>query len=56
MKFRFHINYHTEWGEALYIVGSVPALGDSNPEKALEMTLARPVGGRSGSACPHSGF
>lgn len=42
MKFRFHINYHTEWGEALYIVGSVPALGDSNPEKALEMTLAGP--------------
>ena len=42
MTLRFHINYHTQWGESLYIVGNVPALGNGDPEKALEMTLSGP--------------
>ena len=42
MKLRFHINYHTEWGESLYVVGSIPQLGGGDCEKAVEMTLAGP--------------
>ena len=42
MKLRFHINYHTEWGQALYIYGSIPQLGDNDSHKALEMEMAGP--------------
>ena len=42
MRISFNINYHTQWGEALYICGSIPALGDSDPEKAAEMKLGAP--------------
>lgn len=42
MILHFHINYHTEWGESLYLVGNIPALGDGNPELAKEMTLTGP--------------
>ena len=42
MQIRFHINYHTLWGESLYLVGNIPALGAGNPEKAVEMTLSGP--------------
>lgn len=40
MKIKIHIDYHTEWGEAVYISGSLPQLGDSDLEKTpiLEMT------------------
>ena len=40
MKIKIHIGYHTQWGEALYVCGSLPQLGGGNPEKApmLEMT------------------
>ncbi len=40
MKIKIHIDYHTEWGEALYICGSIPQLGAENPYEApmLEMT------------------
>ncbi|MBD5261782.1 MAG: 4-alpha-glucanotransferase [Bacteroides sp.] len=40
MKIRIHIGYHTQWGEALYISGSLPQLGGGDPQKApmLEMT------------------
>ena len=40
MKVKIHIDYHTRWGEALYITGSLPVLGGGDPEKApmLEMT------------------
>ena len=42
MTIRFHINYHTKWGETLYLVGTNPALGGGDPEKALEMSLVGP--------------
>ncbi|MCH5217807.1 MAG: 4-alpha-glucanotransferase [Muribaculaceae bacterium] len=42
MKIHFHLNYHTTWGESLYLVGSVAALGGGDPEKAIEMTLTGP--------------
>lgn len=42
MILHFHINYHTQWGESLYLVGNIPSLGDGNPEQALEMTLKGP--------------
>ena len=42
MQLHFHINYHTRWGESLYIVGNVPQLGNGNPENAVEMTLTGP--------------
>ena len=42
MKLKFHISYHTVWGESLYMVGNIPALGGGDPIKAVEMTLAGP--------------
>ncbi len=42
IKVRFHINYHTAWGESLYICGDPAILGGGNPEKALEMELSGP--------------
>ena len=42
MTLRFHINYHTQWGESLYIVGNIPELGNGNPENAVEMALTGP--------------
>ncbi len=42
MKLKFHINYHTEWGQALYIYGDIPALGSGDPHKALEMEMIGP--------------
>lgn len=42
MKLRFHINYHTNWGESLYLVGNVPELGNGDPHKAVEMKLSSP--------------
>ena len=40
MKIKIHIAYHTQWGEALYISGSIPQLGAEDPREApiLEMT------------------
>lgn len=40
MKVKIHIDYHTQWGEAVYICGSIPQLGGDDPHKApmLEMT------------------
>ena len=37
MKISFSINYRTEWGETLYISGSIPALGSGQPDKAVAM-------------------
>lgn len=42
MKLRIHINYHTFWGESMYVVGSIPELGNSDVHKAVEMSLAAP--------------
>ncbi|PWJ39157.1 4-alpha-glucanotransferase [Sediminitomix flava] len=37
MKLRFKVNYYTQWGQRLYIVGSVPSLGKSDYTKAIPM-------------------
>ena len=42
MKIKFHINYHTNWGEELYICGSVPELGGGDAVKSKAMRLASP--------------
>ncbi len=39
MKVKFNITYRTNWGEALYISGSCPALGELNEAKAVKMNL-----------------
>lgn len=42
MKVKFHINYHTSWGESVFVCGSVPQLGNSDPHAAVELKLASP--------------
>ena len=42
MKLVFNINYHTVWGESLYLCGDLPELGSGDPHKALEMKLTSP--------------
>ncbi len=42
MKIVISINYHTVWGESLFISGSLPELGMGNADKALEMKLVSP--------------
>lgn len=39
MKITFNINYRTNWGESVYLTGSVKALGDNEYTKALKLTL-----------------
>ncbi|MBD5193173.1 MAG: 4-alpha-glucanotransferase [Bacteroidales bacterium] len=39
MKLIFNIDYHTNWGESLYICGSIPQLGGGDPAKAVPMTI-----------------
>lgn len=38
MKITFNINFHTVWGQQLYIVGSIPELGAWEPALAKPMT------------------
>lgn len=42
MKLVFNINYHTEWGESLYICGDLPELGSGDSHKALELNMVSP--------------
>ena len=42
MKITLNINYHTEWGESLYVSGSIPALGNGDVARAVEMNLVSP--------------
>ena len=42
MKISFNINYHTQWGESLYICGDLLQLGGGDPREALEMKLSAP--------------
>lgn len=42
MKITLNINYHTDWGESLYVSGSIPELGNGDASKALEMNLTSP--------------
>ncbi|MEH0155501.1 4-alpha-glucanotransferase [Limibacter armeniacum] len=37
MIIRFKINYHTQWGQRLYVAGSIAKLGKFNEEDALAM-------------------
>lgn len=37
MKISFHINFHTVWGQVLYITGSIPELGNWDNLQAKEM-------------------
>ena len=37
MKIVFNINYRTQWGESLYVVGNCKELGDSDVNKAVKM-------------------
>ncbi len=37
MKLLFNIDYHTNWGERLYITGNIPELGNGKKELAVEM-------------------
>ena len=39
MKITFNIDYHTNWGESVYIVGDIPALGGGDPKKAVRITV-----------------
>lgn len=39
MKITLSINYHTEWGESLYVSGSIPELGNCDVCKAVKMSL-----------------
>ena len=42
MKIVFNINYHTNWGESLYVCGDIAELGKGDGRKALEMKLISP--------------
>lgn len=42
MKITFSINYHTQWGESLYIEGAIPQLGGGDSSKAVAMSLNGP--------------
>ena len=42
MKISFNINYHTQWGEALYLCGDLLQLGGGDPREAVEMNLISP--------------
>ncbi|MDE5629215.1 MAG: 4-alpha-glucanotransferase [Muribaculaceae bacterium] len=39
MKLIFNIDYRTNWGESVYIVGDIPALGSNDYAKAVKLTL-----------------
>ncbi|MGL5317780.1 MAG: 4-alpha-glucanotransferase, partial [Bacteroidales bacterium] len=41
MKINFELHYITAPGEELYVLGSVPALGEDHPERALKMNYLR---------------
>ena len=42
MKISFNVNYHTQWGETLYVCGDLIQLGGGDPNNALEMSLVSP--------------
>lgn len=39
MKLTLNINYRTNWGEQVYVTGSIPALGSGDYSKAVKLTL-----------------
>ena len=42
MKIRFHINYHTVWGETVHISGNTASLGNGDVMKSVAMQLEGP--------------
>ena len=42
MKISFNLNYHTQWGEALYLCGDLLQLGGGDANQSVEMRLAAP--------------
>ena len=42
MKISFNLNYHTQWGESLFLCGDLLQLGAGDPNEALEMSLVSP--------------
>ena len=42
MKITFNINYHTNWGESVYLCGDIAALGNGDAKEAAEMNLVSP--------------
>ena len=42
MKISFNLNYHTQWGESLYLCGDLIQLGAGDPREAVEMSLVSP--------------
>jgi 4-alpha-glucanotransferase len=38
MKLKFKINYHTSWGQNLYVLGSCKELGRDNSTEAIQLT------------------
>ncbi|WP_367880885.1 carbohydrate-binding module family 20 domain-containing protein, partial [uncultured Muribaculum sp.] len=39
MKLNFNIDYRTNWGESVYIVGHIPELGDGDESRAVKLEL-----------------
>lgn len=39
MKISFNVNYRTQWGESLFIIGNIPELGNWEHSHALQMNL-----------------
>ncbi len=37
MRITFNIDYHTNFGEQVFISGNIPELGDNDPHKALPL-------------------
>lgn len=42
MKITFNINYHTNWGESVFLCGKTGALGGGDPRHGVEMSLVSP--------------
>lgn len=42
MNLTFSIDYRTDWGESLYIVGDIPALGNNDPVNAVKLQFKGP--------------
>lgn len=41
MKIKFELHYHTSFGEELYLLGDIDALGCNHPERALKMSYVK---------------
>ena len=39
MNLSFIIDYRTNWGEAVYITGNIPQLGNGDKSKAVKLDL-----------------